>query len=180
MAVIKPNVIIKGNGYSISMKLNKLASIVDKRKVMNRGTQKKLGTLVVKEMKRRIAKGLSPVKGEPKYTAYASKGKGKGYPNTPDIKKRFPGKKSRPVNLHLSGKWLKKLRFRRKIGGITVGWLNPTKLEKALIETHNQGLHPHVPKRKVLPNGPGDDYVASIKRIIKKVVLDRIKSIINK
>jgi hypothetical protein len=183
--MIKPNVIIKGNGYSISMKLNKTASVTNSRKVMNRTTQKLLGRLVIKEMKRRIAKGLSPVKGEPKYAPYASKGKSKsgknrGYPNTPDIKKRFPNKKSSPVNLELSGKWLKKLRFRRKIGGITVGWLNPTKLEKALIETHNQGLHPHVPKRKVLPTDPGDDYAPSIKRIIKKVVLDRIKSIINK
>ena len=180
MALIKPNVQIKGNGYSISMKLNKLASVTNKRKVMNRRTQNLLGREVIKEMKRRISKGLSPVKGEPKYTAYASKGKGRGYPNTPDIKKRFPGKKSRPVNLELSGKWLKRLRFKRKIGGITLGWLRPTKLEKALVETHNQGLHPHVAKRKVLPTDPGDDYVASIKKIIKKVVLDRIKSIINR
>lgn len=177
---IKPRVRLKGNGYTVSMKLDKLSTITNPRKVMNKSTQVLLGRSVIKEMKRRIAKGLSPVAGEPRYAPYVKERKGKGYPDTPTIKKKYPGKKSRPVNLKLSGKWLGKLSFRPKAGGVFIGWINPTNLEKALIETHNEGLHPHVPQRKVLPNGPGDDYAPTIKAIIKKIVRNRIKSIINK
>lgn len=172
--------VIKGKGFKVTIKLDTLKAIADPKKIMNAKTQKDLGSKTLDAIKDRVAIGLSPVKGVRRYMAYASTRNGKGYPNTPDIQKKFPNKSTRPVNLKLSGEFLDALEHKKKSGGVEIGWFNPTRHIKNLIETHQQGLHPDVPRRQVLPTDEGNEFVSPIQRLIKNIVLRRISEIIKK
>ena len=154
--------------------LEKLTS----KNVVNQRTADRLGRTIKKESLKLASVGKSPVAGQGRFKAYAAQRKGKGYPNIPSIKKMFPGKKVRPVNLFLDGSYLNALGHRKKGNGIEYGWLNASPFIEKLIEAHNEGKHPDVPKRQVLPTGDGQEFTASIMRLIREVYLDRIRDII--
>lgn len=171
--------IIKGQGFNIRLKLPRLRKLVDRTEVFNSETTKALGREVVRATKEIVVNGRSPVEGEKRYPGYASTRNGKGYPNTKPIKSKYPNKKTRPVNLTLSGRYLRAYTFRTQRASVRVGWFSPDKRLKDLIDTHQHGMHKHVPRRKVLPSDRGDRYVASVRRLIKNIVLARITRIIN-
>ncbi len=170
--------VIKGKNFTVTIELDALAKISNVKKIVNSTMANKLGNSILRETKNLVGVGKSPVKGKGRFPAYAKQRKGSGYPDTPDIRRRFPSKKTRPVNLELSGKFLKALGFKKTDGGIDFGWIDPSEDIKKLIDAHNNGLNKNVPQRKVIPNADGEDYTASIRRLIKDIYLQRIRAII--
>lgn len=173
-------------------------------KMFDRKFQNDLGRQVVTEMKKLIAKGISPVKGVPRFEAYAVQRKSaenrtvaqvqgaKGlnrktsksnslkhlYPNS--VKNKFPGKQARPVNLFLDGSFIDTISYKSSDNKVEVGHIDMDKNTRNLFEAHNEGLNRNVPKRKYLPNKRGEEFVASIKTLIKSIYSAKIRSILNK
>jgi hypothetical protein len=115
--------------------------------------------LLEEGIKKQISLGYSPVKFKGRFTAYKFSRLGHGYPRTPQLKAKFPNKKLRPVNLSLSGSYLNSFGVRKvKYGVFEVGIMKPSSLNKKMFETHNLGLHPHVPERKHLPTLEGENF----------------------
>lgn len=114
--------------------------LTDLRKV-NKSELQKAGDMLVKNMKRDIAKGKSPISKGGRFPAYKDP-------------KKYPGKRKpkRPVNLKLTGKFLKDLFARVRI------WRNPeitigfkTKASRLKEAGHREGTNGQ-PKRPIIPN----------------------------
>lgn len=123
-----------------------------------------LGKQIVSEMKDMIAKGQSPVQSAGRFPAYKHAGvKGK-YPDS--VKGEYPSKRQRPVNLYLSGDFLRALRHRlyaAKYGfGIEVGYFDPEEAKKE--EGHAVGWNGQ-PKRPTIP-GKGQEIAVRIQRLV--------------
>lgn len=136
-----------------------------------------IGGTTEKAMKKSIASGLSPVRGVGRFKRYSEQigSKPSNYPK--DVRGRYPTKKTRPVNLYLNGWYLSHLThwFNKRSNTVGVGFSGSyekkTKPPKAVIdyfEAHNEGMHPHVPKRKHLPNKKGDQFTKTIQSAYKK------------
>jgi len=138
-----------------------------------------IGLEVVKEMKVFISQGISPVKSVSRFEGYAaqrlkgSKPDSQLYPRS--VQKKFPSKAIRPVNLSLSGDFLKTLQHRVANNKLEIGHINAGGKTGKLIETHNEGKHPDVPRRQYLPTGKGENFVVSIQRLIKDLIVKAIK-----
>ncbi len=152
--------------------------LINNDRVINKKTKKRLGKFLDKETKERIEVGTSPVKGVGRFKPYAIQRKGSGYPR--DVKRKFPSKKDRPINLHLDGTFLNNIGFKLTKFGIEYGLISKKKLMKDMFDTHNNGTHPHVPQRKFLPNKKGDKYTTSIMKGIKNIYNLRISNIIKR
>lgn len=179
---------------------------IAKERIFDAKTEIQLGATTVSMMLDFISKGQSPVKGYGRYVGYAAdrkassakvganqftspkvarkiansiRGSSKYYPNS--VLTKFPGKKRRPVNLSLNGKFLSTIKHQRlrSAQGVEVGHINPDQFQKDLFATHNMGEHPHVPQRKYLPS-PGEEFVISIMRKIREIISLRIKDLIRK
>lgn len=174
MAIVK-----RGRNFKVTLDLESLQRLGDPRKVFDSNTQDRLGGETVDAIKERVTNGLSPVRGVARYPGYAQTRTRKPNSYPASVKDRFPAKKTRPVNLTLSGEFLRRLTFRPERNGVSIGWFNVDARTKALIETHQEGLNPNVPRRQVLPTGSGEEFVRSINRLIKNIVLRRISRIIN-
>lgn len=134
-----------------------------------------MGQIVVKEMKDLIAKGISPIEGAGRFSAYIKANEG-GYPLT--ARKKYPGKKPRPVNLRLSGDFLDDgLDYRSNVGKLTVevGYFDKENINK---ETgHRDGVHGQ-PKRPTIPKG-NETFAQSIIRKLESQVqalMNRLKA----
>lgn len=169
---------------------------------------KAVGSAVVSMMKEMIAQGLSPVKGFGRFEGYAAQRQAnevkrfavtqaKGaqgfyrklskqtlkssrlYPNS--VKKKYPDKQLRPINLKLSGDFLDTIRHDATNKKAIIGHIGVSKGSKVdlMFQSHNEGLNKHVPMRKYLPNGPGENFVVSIQRAIKDIYMKTLKSILN-
>lgn len=121
---------------------------------------KEIGQVTVEEMKKSIAVGLSPVKEFGRFAGYSGE-RGGSYPFS--VKKKYPDKTLRPVNLKLSGDMLNSLDSRSNGTSVTVGILSPSQVEKA--RKHQAGIL--VPQRKFIPTA-GQEFTVSIMREIKK------------
>lgn len=152
-------------------------SLLSRRAVDNR-TKDKVGEFVDRETKKRIAVGKSPVKGVGRFKAYAVQRKGEGYPETSNIKSRFPLKKTRPVNLKLDGTFLDAIGFNRTKFGVEYGLQSRRKLLQDMFDAHNNGEHPDVPQRKFVPTGSRDAYTTDIVKGIRDIYNDRVSDII--
>lgn len=176
---IKAHKVIRTKGAVVTLALTKLAALTNPKKVTNKSVVADLGRNIAEKSLALVRVGKSPVKGEGRFKGYAAQ-RGGGYPEIPGIKKKFPTKKTRPINLFLDGEYLKAItQFKRnKEGdGIDYGLLSGTVLQQKMFETHNEGMHKDVPQRKVVPTN-GDDFVSLIRRKIKDIYLKRIRSII--
>jgi hypothetical protein len=127
-----------------------------------------IGDEVIKIMKDQISKGLSPIDGNGRFPGYkavdgfnraksAARGKGrkasaavkkKGYPYS--VMHKYPGKKVRPVNLLLSGRFLDALECIASNSGVTIGfWRKPySDYERG----HREGANTQ-PERPIIPQG---------------------------
>ena len=139
------------------------------------------------KMKKFIAVGKSPVKGVGRFDAYAAqrlgtqKGDAKSKYPWPQRKGKYPGKKIRPINLHLSGKFLKQLtHWVVSKNKISFGFNSPDEKTKKLIETHNEGKHPDVPMRRFLPTRKGEDLVVSVKRKTLETLQLEVNKVVQK
>lgn len=141
--------------------LNKLKTELSSERV-----QRVIARAVIDEMRRFIAIGTSPVRGERRFDSYKDK-------------LRYPGdlKNSKPVNLQLSGDMLNAITFRIVRFGVKIGIFDKRQADKAI--THLRGLN-GVPQRKFLPVDEGDEFIVSIQRSIRtlyaKIISDIIKS----
>ena len=128
---------------------------------------------------RKVAKGLT---GAQKQRARAisretSQQLATKYPNS--VRDKFPDKKLRPINLKLSGVFLKHLNFRVRTGKfVWIGMQRPTEKIKKMFATHNDGTHKHVPRRQFLPNGKDDQFTPRIMRTVKDIYKRRIERLI--
>lgn len=141
-----------------------------------------IGDAVVEEMKVLIAKGISPIKGDGRFPAYkwasaksvarksGSKKKNVNrqfqnkYPYS--ARKDFPAKRERPVNLKLSGNFLKNLIAKISNRTIEIGFFEEpwTKYEQG----HREGVNGQ-PPRPIIPI-PGEEFSPSIYRRLVKVI----------
>lgn len=140
--------------------LNQLSGqITDAIKDVSRREVESLGKEIVTEMKDMISKGVSPIQGDGRFPGYK-----KGYPNS--ARSRYPGKRSRPVNLKLSGEFLDALTF-KVLGSspnyrVQVGFFDS---ENALKEKgHREGANGQE-KRPVIPQG-SETFAKSIQTLI--------------
>lgn len=150
----------------------------------NTKVKQDVGRTAERMAKEMIAKGTSPVRGEGRFKAYAAqrlndRPKKSLYPNS--VRKKFPDKKVRPVNLKLSGDYLSEFTYRLLRKGVEIGFISPSNLTRKKFETHNLGKHKHVPQRKHLPDIQRNEQLAvSIMREIRSIVRRRISDIIKK
>lgn len=193
----------------VTVKLPTLGKL-NRRDIVNRAFQKKLGERIVSDIKESIAVGKSPVAGEGRYEAYAAdraaatsrkqagfekrkskrselrarakkiQNKNSLYPNS--VKKKFPDKQKRPVNLSLSGKLLKALTWGGISGGVKVGLISASSKTKKIFESHNDGTNQkrNVPRRPILPTSSGQKFTAAIMARIRSLYLARVRQIIGK
>lgn len=97
------------------------------------------------------------------------------YPNS--VKDKYPSKKNRPINLWLSGDLMNALKWRRSLGGVTIGLIRASRKLKAIFRSHNEGIRN--PRRAILPTGQKQQFTALIKRSIKNLYLARIRQMIS-
>lgn len=146
-----------------------------------------IGDATVVAMKDSISKGLSPVLGVGRFERYSEQ-KGGSYPAS--VRGRFPGKKTRPVNLYLNGYYLSFLTwwFSRKKKHIGIGFsgkradkTSVPKFVMDLFEAHNEGMNRNVPQRRHLPSKQGEEFTKTIqaeyKREFNSVIRRHIKKI---
>ena len=159
---------IKGN----KALLRKLESL---RQPIDRKTAKDLGEWVVKGIRDLTASGTSTVRefGR-KMPAY------RGSYRRRIIRGGFPGKRLRPVNLRLTGKFMRSLksRVKKSKGGFSpiVGYFNAK--ESAKEEGHRQGTNKQA-KRPTLPTS-SESFHRAIEKMITKHLRDRLRAVINK
>ena len=105
----------------------------------------------IAEKKNLIAKGISPIREKKKrFPAYKDPKKYPG-PKRGSIRRRYPGKKPRPVNLKLSGKFLNDLTYRVSTGKRPVLRIGFWKKKSILKEKgHREGSNKQ-PKRPIIP-----------------------------
>lgn len=170
----------------------KLDPKIDPKFMFNKQFMDRVGFKVVVKMREFIAKGLSPVKGVGRFEAYAAQRKSekttqningrrttvnkKRYPFT--VKHKFPSKQTRPVNLSLNDSFLNTISHDASKAQVEIGHIDIDQHTMDLFKAHNEGLNKNVPKRKYLPNKRGEDFVATIKSMIKSIFSSRIKSVL--
>ena len=172
---------IRTKSAIIDLRLAKLATLTDPKKITTKAVVADLGRNVKEKSLALVKVGLSPVEGRGRFKGYAVQRGGKSnYPEIPGLKKKFPGKKTRPVNLELDGEYLDAVtqyKKNREGDGIEFGLLKGSDLQNKMFESHNEGSRNDIPQRKVIPTN-GDDYTPLIRRKIKDIYLNRIRNII--
>lgn len=121
----------------------------------------------LKEMKAFISKGISPIKGKGRFPRYKNPS---NYPNSRSIRKKFPLKRQRPVNLYLSGEFLKDLKiniFNGKILRFKVGFFNKDSIIKE--RGHREGANGQ-PKRPIIPKNTESFTPALIQNFEKDIL----------
>lgn len=134
-----------------------------------------IGETVVTEMKALISKGISPIEGRGRFAGYKNADDPRGYPLK--LKKKYPQKRARPVNLELSGKFLRALTFRSNATrkSVEVGFFDQKSIDKE--SGHRDGVNTQ-PERPIVPRGTSENLARSIVLKIETVVqsiLDKIK-----
>ncbi len=169
--------------------LKKAAALALKQ--IDRKDKMEIGDAAIDEMKKVIAKGISPIKGVGRFEAYKWAGaanritkiakgltgarkksarqkasdlkKGK-YPFS--MKNKFPNKRERPVNLFLSGDQLSNLITKPTQSGLEVGYYDKLSAQKE--QGHREGVNGQ-PRRPTIPKN-GEEFSPSIYRRIVDVV----------
>ena len=164
---------------------------------------KELAVSVIDEMKKDIARGISPILGAGRFPAYkgqasshalkkaAAKGKAgkhtrsaanalanKSYPKSVNYK--YPGKKPRPVNLYLSGEFLSNLTWKARglaeKFDIAIGFFDRLSVLKE--RGHREGVNGQ-PARPIIPQG-NEYFSERIQRLIVRMFRERVKKFLSK
>jgi hypothetical protein len=139
-----------------------------KEEAIDKKTATRIGIGVTSKMLDFISKGISPIQGAGRFPAYKNP-------------KKYPGdlKAKRPVNLYLSGDFLKSLDYREiktSSGYATEIFYIGEESKKE--QGHREGAHGQ-PKRPTIPQGR-EEFVVAIQRIITNLFKDRIAEVIKK
>lgn len=146
-----------------TVKLEEVRKLLENANVrVNQQVSAATGQLVVELMKDRIAKGISPIEGKPRFPGYKDT---KKYPG--GVKRKFPDKRNRPVNLRLSGKFLSDLRVisASAAGRIVIGFTS--KYGKTLEQGHREGANGQR-ERPIIPE-ESEELAKSIRLAILKL-----------
>ena len=143
----------------------------DLRAPMNKSDAEKMGREVIKAMKATIAKGNSPISG-PGISA-----RFKAYINP----RRYPGKRKpkSPVNLKLTGKFLKNLKhdvFKRgKVYAVSIGFTRQSERDKERGHRERAGGQP---KRPIIPIPKNrEKFIRAIQDRYLKIALKAVKRV---
>jgi hypothetical protein len=126
-------------------------------------SNRKIAELARKKILDLVSKGISPIEGNGRFPAYKPKEKNKRYPET--VKNDYPAKRRRPVNLELSGKFLRALKsFPKTVNIISIGFFSNygKKLEDGHRNDSRQGFRP------IIPSEPGEGFTKAIRAAILK------------
>ena len=140
----------------------------------------RIGNIVLRQMVRKIKsftrKGISPVTGpgiRSRYKGYKRASDKDGYPN--NVRRSFPQKRKRPVNLRLSGKMMRSLdgfvRNTKEGVELELAYLDPLSRKKE--RGHSEGVGGQ-PKRPTLP-GKGQKFSKDIEKEVVSILLKAIK-----
>ena len=132
-----------------------------KKALGNKALYKNIGSTAVSEIKRTIARGYSPVKGEGKFKPYS-----RSYLNQINNGYGMPGrygKKPLPVNMELSGKMMNSLKYSVKAGFISIFFT-----DKKAVYHNTEGAGRSKVIRRLLPTEPGEEPSTRIKSKIKE------------
>lgn len=134
-------------------------------KKIKKSELEEISDIIIDEIKESVSKGKSPIKGNGRFPKYKNEER---YPDR--ARKQFPAKRRRPVNLFLSGDFLKNLVSKVKAGKnpkILIGFFDT--LSKKKEQGHREGANGQ-PKRPIIPKG-SEEFSPIIKRaIFKKMV----------
>jgi hypothetical protein len=141
-------------------------------KALPQGEMFRLGDAFKDAMTSTIEKGQSPITPWPsrfpayKYSSAPQDERANKYPFS--ARKSFPSKRARPVNLTLSGEFLKSLKVRPIKRGdnnyLNVGFDN---FESELKELgHREGVNGQ-PKRPIVPSEIGEDFIRPLRRFLE-------------
>ena len=166
--------------FTIKASLDKAAAkniankLEDLKRPMDSASARQLGKDVVAEMKALISKGISPLRGEGRFPSY--KNPKDGYPAS--VRHKYPDKRTTPVNLYLTGKFLAALKSKvttiKNSYAIEVGFFDSKEAIKE--QGHREGANTQ-PKRPIIPNS-GEQFAQRIQDIILKTVRDVVAKII--
>ena len=142
------------------------------KKPVDGKTAKKIGKETVVMMKSSVSKGLSPIKSRGRFKAYK-----KSYKDRITRSKMF-GKKLKPVNLKLSGTFLKQLTFkvrRGKFGSLPeIGFFKSYGID--LEQGHREGQN-NQEKRPIIPDtSSNENFSVKITQMIRKEIKKAIDS----
>lgn len=145
---------------------------------IKRSDLKDLAEEFIAEKKVQIAKGISPIREKGRrFPAYKDPSKYPG-PKRGAIRRKYPDKKPRPVNLNLSGKFLSDLTYRVRSGSkpiLTIGFWKKLSILKEL--GHRKGSSGQR-KRPIIPTADERYSVALEKTLfgkLQKIALLRFK-----
>lgn len=184
--------------YRITSDQKKIAALKKKleqlKAPIDRATAMQLGKALVDEMLDLISKGISTVEGTGRMPAYKAQAKSNalrkagnkagakaaktGYPYS--VKYKYPDKRDRPVNLKLSGDFLKDLRFLMdsdRFGFFPkIGYGSSKSWDKEL--GHAEGYNGQ-PKRPTIPDNQ-QKFAQRIQRLISSIYKKRIRELASK
>lgn len=135
---------------------------------------KDIETTLGPELEQQITSGLSPVAGVGRFPDYSDSYKDEIERSDGVIKgtdgQFWTGKKLRPVNLKVSGAMLKSLRIKAMVETVKVTFLSK-------FAAYHDGGNPHIPRRPLLPTGPGEKFSNTITRFLvgrAKIIVAKI------
>lgn len=164
------------DGNAIDAVLQKLDDLQSPLKQSDYTT---IGRRVINQMQKLISRGLSPVRGSglsKKFPKYKRQDDPRGYPA--NVKNRFRSKRQKPVNLKLSGRFLKALKFKSTARGVEIGYFDKKQAIKE--QGHREGANTQ-PKRPTIPDaGRKEQFVASIQQEYLKVANAKVRKITKK
>ena len=128
-------------------------------------SNRKIAQLAREKILDLVSKGISPIEGNGRFEAYKPKNKTKRtYPET--VKKSYPAKRRRPVNLELSGKFLRALKaFPKTVNIISIGFFSS--YGETLEQGHREGAKGQA-KRPIIPSEAGESFTKAIRTAILK------------
>lgn len=147
-----------------------LKNRISKNKLSN-SVLSNIGKELVEDFKASIEVGLSPIQGKGRYEGY------KNPTNYPDkIQNKFPNKKRRPVNLILSGDFLRTLIYKISLSNnsITIGFFDKKSQKKE--QGHREGYKGQ-PSRPIIPEGNEKIKSSIISKIKNKLISEYNKII---
>lgn len=135
-------------------------------------SNRKIAKLAREKILDLVSKGISPIEGNGRFDAYKPKSKTKRtYPET--VKKSYPAKRRRPVNLELSGKFLRALKsFPKSVNIISIGFFSS--YGETLELGHREGAGGQA-VRPIIPSEPGESFTKAIRAAILKEYREAIQ-----
>lgn len=134
------------DGFKLRINAKLLAKLAPRlseltNRAIDARTASVIGRTTISQMKDLISKGISPIRGKRRFPAYK--------PSYRKTRRRF-GKRLRPVDLNLTGEFLKSLKFTTRGGTTIINYQGRKQRDKE--RGHREGAN-NQRKRPTLPQG---------------------------